>query len=88
MADSSGTSRFEDQAPTQTKIFPTDSAILQLTPEEKRAYSQLFQQADTDKLGVVTGEIAVKFFEKTKLAPSVLGEVAVPLFLVLPTKQY
>ncbi|KAF2154899.1 hypothetical protein K461DRAFT_291803 [Myriangium duriaei CBS 260.36] len=49
--------------------------VLNLTPDEKRVYSQLFQQADTDRLGVVTGEVAVKFFEKTKLAPNVLGEI-------------
>jgi len=35
----------------------------------------LFAAADTDKIGVVTGEVAVKFFEKTKLPPTVLGEV-------------
>ncbi|KAF2797284.1 hypothetical protein K505DRAFT_334458 [Melanomma pulvis-pyrius CBS 109.77] len=49
--------------------------ILNLTPEEKRAFQYLFQQADTEKLGVITGEIAVKFFERTKLAPAVLGEI-------------
>ncbi|KAF1844733.1 uncharacterized protein K460DRAFT_281667 [Cucurbitaria berberidis CBS 394.84] len=49
--------------------------ILNLTPEEKRVFQYLFQQADTEKLGVITGEIAVKFFERTKLAPAVLGEI-------------
>jgi len=49
--------------------------ILNLTPEEKRVFQFLFQQADTEKLGVITGEIAVKFFERTKLAPAVLGEI-------------
>ncbi|KAF4554033.1 Cytoskeletal-regulatory complex EF hand-like protein [Elsinoe fawcettii] len=49
--------------------------VLNLSPDEKRVFSQLFQQADTDRLGVVTGEVAVKFFEKTKLAPNVLGEI-------------
>ncbi|RYO79177.1 hypothetical protein DL766_008338 [Monosporascus sp. MC13-8B] len=48
---------------------------LNLTPEEKRAYGQLFRQADTDNVGVVTGEVAVKFFEKTKLDSRVLGEI-------------
>lgn len=38
-------------------------------------FGQLFRQADTDGLGVVTGEVAVKFFEKTRLEPRVLGEV-------------
>jgi len=49
--------------------------LLNLTPEEKRSFQYLFQQADTEKLGVITGEIAVKFFERTKLAPAVLGEI-------------
>ncbi|KAK3370854.1 hypothetical protein B0T24DRAFT_627197 [Lasiosphaeria ovina] len=48
---------------------------LNLTPEEKRVYGQLFRQADTDGVGVVTGEIAVKFFEKTRLDSRVLGEI-------------
>lgn len=46
-----------------------------LSPEERRYFGQLFAAADTDKIGVVTGEVAVKFFEKTKLPPTVLGEV-------------
>ncbi|KAH7411600.1 hypothetical protein DE146DRAFT_242052 [Phaeosphaeria sp. MPI-PUGE-AT-0046c] len=49
--------------------------VLNLTPEEKRIFQYLFQQADTEKLGVITGEIAVKFFERTKLQPAVLGEI-------------
>jgi epidermal growth factor receptor substrate 15 len=48
---------------------------LNLTPDEKRAYGQLFRQADGDGVGVVTGEVAVKFFEKTRLDSRVLGEV-------------
>lgn len=46
-----------------------------LTPEEKKVFGQLFQAADSDKLGVVTGELAVKFFEKSGLNPRILGEV-------------
>jgi hypothetical protein len=43
-------------------------------------FTQLFRQADTDGLGVVTGEVAVKFFEKTRLEPRVLGEVRLSLW--------
>ncbi|KAL1584691.1 hypothetical protein WHR41_06908 [Cladosporium halotolerans] len=50
-------------------------AILNLSPEEKRAFAYLFNQADTDQLGVVTGERAVPFFERTTLDPQVLGEI-------------
>ena len=64
-------------------LFATSSQLttahaensLNLAPDEKRAFQYLFQQADTEKLGVITGEIAVKFFERTKLAPAVLGEI-------------
>lgn len=43
-------------------------------------FGQLFRQADTDGLGVVTGEVAVKFFEKTRLEPRILGEVCAPSY--------
>lgn len=52
-----------------------EAPALNLTPDEKRVYGQLFRQADTDGVGVVTGETAVKFFEKTRLDQRVLGEV-------------
>ncbi|KAL2041843.1 hypothetical protein N7G274_005627 [Stereocaulon virgatum] len=48
---------------------------LNLSPEEKRFFGQLFKAADTDNLGVVTGEVAVKFFERTRLPPDILGEI-------------
>lgn len=48
---------------------------LQLTPEEKKVFGQLFRQADSENIGVVTGEVAVKFFEKTRLEPRILGEI-------------
>jgi len=50
-------------------------AAMNLSSEEKRLYGQLFQEADTDKLGIVTGEIALKFFQRTKLDFALLGEV-------------
>jgi epidermal growth factor receptor substrate 15 len=48
---------------------------LNLSPEEKKLYDQLFKEADPDGFGAVSGDVAVKFFEKTKLAPDVLGQV-------------
>ncbi|KAL2261953.1 hypothetical protein VTK26DRAFT_2910 [Humicola hyalothermophila] len=48
---------------------------LNLTPEEKRVYGQLFRQADTENVGVITGDVAVKFFEKTRLDSRILGEI-------------
>lgn len=41
-------------------------------------YGQLFRLADIDNVGVVTGEVAVKFFDKTRLDSRVLGEVGCP----------
>lgn len=55
---------------------------LNLNAEEKHVYGQLFRQADTDGVGVVTGEIAVKFFDKTRLDSTVLGEVSLPLLRI------
>ena len=37
--------------------------------------NQIFSQADAQKIGVVTGEAAVKVFSGTKLSPSVLAEI-------------
>ncbi|KAI0407062.1 hypothetical protein F4802DRAFT_555492 [Xylaria palmicola] len=48
---------------------------LNLSPEEKRVYGLLFRQADTESVGVVTGEVAVQFFEKTRLDSRILGEI-------------
>ena len=50
---------------------------LNLTLEEKRVFGQLFREADKENIGVVTGEVAVKFFEKTRLEPRILGEVCI-----------
>lgn len=58
-----------------TRLTSIAAPNLNLTPDEKRVYGQLFRQADTDNVGVVTGEIAVKFFEKTRLDSRILGEV-------------
>jgi hypothetical protein len=62
---------------------------LNLTAEEKRVFYQLFQAADTTNLGVITGEIAVPFFEKTKLSPETLGLVcrAFTLYTVITLKR-
>ena len=45
------------------------------TAEEKKAYGTLLKDADPDGFGAVSGDIAVKFFERTKLPPDVLGQV-------------
>lgn len=66
-----------DDASSAAADVPLSGAPnLNLTPEEKRVYGQLFRQADSDNVGVVTGEVAVKFFEKTRLDSRILGEVS------------
>ena len=45
------------------------------SPQEVALVNQIFLQTDGQKLGVVTGEAAVKIFSGTKLSPSVLAEV-------------
>ncbi|KHO01922.1 EF hand domain protein [Metarhizium album ARSEF 1941] len=40
---------------------------LNLSPEEKRVYAQLFRQADTEGAGFVTGDAVVALAEKTRL---------------------
>jgi len=47
---------------------------LNLTPEEKRVYGNLLKEADPDGFGAVTGDVAVKFFERTRLPPDILGQ--------------
>jgi epidermal growth factor receptor substrate 15 len=49
---------------------------LNLTAEERRVYGQLLKEADPDGFGAVSGDVAVKFFERTKLPPDVLGQVS------------
>ncbi|RMZ84005.1 hypothetical protein DV737_g1284, partial [Chaetothyriales sp. CBS 132003] len=48
---------------------------LHLTAEEKQVYGKLLKEADPDGFGVVSGDIAVKFFERTRLAADVLGQI-------------
>ncbi|KAF9475672.1 hypothetical protein BDN70DRAFT_883440 [Pholiota conissans] len=45
------------------------------TPPELNIVTQIFAQADTQKLGVLTGDVAVKVFSGAKLPPTTLGEI-------------
>lgn len=45
------------------------------TPAELSIVNQIFTQADPQKLGVLTGEVAVKVFGGAKLPPTTLGEI-------------
>ncbi|KAG5645048.1 hypothetical protein DXG03_007227 [Asterophora parasitica] len=45
------------------------------TPAELSLVSQIFNQADPQKLGILTGDVAVKVFGGAKLQPTVLGEI-------------
>jgi hypothetical protein len=48
---------------------------LNLTDEERRIFNLLFKQADTKNDGIVTGEVAVTLFPRTKIPENTLGEV-------------
>lgn len=61
--------------PIANLVIVIEHPNLHLGPEERRLFGQLFSAADTEKIGVITGEVAVKFFEKTRLSPDILGEV-------------
>ena len=39
-------------------------------------YGNLLKEADPDGFGAVSGDVAVKFFERTRLPPDVLGQVS------------
>ncbi|KAG1749118.1 uncharacterized protein EDB91DRAFT_1112566 [Suillus paluster] len=45
------------------------------TPAELALVNQIFAQADTQKIGILTGDVAVKVFQGAKLPPTVLGEI-------------
>lgn len=45
------------------------------TPAELSLVSQIFAQADKQKLGILSGDVAVKVFGGAKLPGSVLGEI-------------
>lgn len=64
---------------TWLTLLSTGHPNLNLTPEEKRVYGQLFKEADPDGFGAVSGDVAVKFFERTRLPPDVLGQVHLSL---------
>ncbi len=82
MAEAIGLSASGQSLPQKsvTGFLATDESLaghpnLNLNPEEKRIYSQLLKEADPDGFGAVSGDVAVKFFERTKLPPDVLGQV-------------
>ncbi|KAF8894436.1 hypothetical protein BD779DRAFT_1501043 [Infundibulicybe gibba] len=45
------------------------------SPAETALVNQIFVQGDPAKIGIVTGEVAVKLFGGAKLPPTVLGEI-------------
>lgn len=51
------------------------SATFTATSAELSLVNQIFAQADKQKLGILTGDVAVKVFSGAKLPGSVLGEI-------------
>ena len=45
------------------------------TSAETALVNHIFAQADTQKLGILTGDVAIKVFQGSKLPPTVLGKI-------------
>lgn len=45
------------------------------TAAELALVNHIFAQADTQKIGILTGDVAVRIFSGAKLSPTVLGEI-------------
>ncbi|ORY88628.1 hypothetical protein BCR35DRAFT_350864 [Leucosporidium creatinivorum] len=54
---------------------PPSLTVFHPSPNEKEAAQHLFEKADTDQLGVLTGDKAVPFFQHSSLPPALLGEI-------------
>ncbi|BGP35941.1 hypothetical protein JCM10296v2_007793 [Rhodotorula toruloides] len=55
--------------------LPTQLSAYKPSKHERDAYNYLFDKADTQQLGVLTGDLAVPFFSHSSLPPLILGEV-------------
>jgi epidermal growth factor receptor substrate 15 len=51
------------------------STVFSPTPAELNLVSQIFAQHDPQKLGILTGDVAVRVFGGAKLLPTTLGEI-------------
>ncbi|BGP04046.1 hypothetical protein NBRC10513v2_007786 [Rhodotorula toruloides] len=55
--------------------LPAQLSAYKPSKHERDAYNYLFDKADTQQLGVLTGDLAVPFFSHSSLPPLILGEV-------------
>lgn len=61
--------------PPNCSIPTSISTMATFSPQEQQAFKYLFDLADTEQLGVLTGDKAVGFLSKSKLPIETLGEV-------------
>jgi hypothetical protein len=52
---------------------------LNYTPDERKLFGQLFRECDESGTNIVTGDAAVKLFQRSRIAEAVLGEVRVAM---------
>ncbi|GAA6062985.1 hypothetical protein JCM10212_005808 [Sporobolomyces blumeae] len=58
-----------------TEPLPSSLKLYRPSSQEQKAYEYLFGKADTESLGVLTGDLAVPFFSHSALPPILLGEI-------------
>lgn len=59
-----------------TNMAPLDDhPELNLTPDEKRYYGQLFKQASDSETGIVSGDVAYNLFLRSNLSHDELGQI-------------
>lgn len=62
---------------SNTNVVFLEHPNLNLSVEERRLFGQVFSAADSENIGVVTGDVALRFFpERSKLPAEILGEVS------------
>ncbi|ANB15411.1 Ede1p [Sugiyamaella lignohabitans] len=60
---------------SNSSSFTGQRKRINLSPDEKKLYAQLFKQCDPEGLGIVTGDVARTLLERSGLSSDLLGEI-------------